>query len=92
MKFTPPLPQAISRKGVQLSPFTKRRVPPLVAGPCLTTPKTPARQRHQPRARSGGLIPVTSNTRLWLAAGVTDMRRGFNTLAVQAEKVLELDP
>jgi transposase len=27
-----------------------------------------------------------------LAAGVTDMRRGFNTLAAQAEKVLELDP
>lgn len=38
------------------------------------------------------MIPVPSNTRLWLAAGVTDMRRGFNTLAVQAEKVMELDP
>jgi transposase len=35
---------------------------------------------------------VPSNTRVWLAAGVTDMRRGFNTLAAQAEKVLELDP
>ena len=33
-----------------------------------------------------------SNTRVWLAAGVTDMRRGFNTLAAQAEKLLELDP
>ncbi|MEM8800922.1 MAG: IS66 family insertion sequence element accessory protein TnpB [Pseudomonadota bacterium] len=38
------------------------------------------------------MIPVPSNTRVWLAAGVTDMRRGFNTLASQAEKVLELDP
>ena len=38
------------------------------------------------------MIPVPSNTRVWLAAGVTDMRRGFNTLAAQAEKVLELDP
>jgi transposase len=36
------------------------------------------------------LIPVTSNTRVWLAAGVADMQRGFNTLAAQAEKVLEL--
>ena len=38
------------------------------------------------------MIPVPSNTRIWLAAGVTDMRRGFNTLAAQAEKVLEEDP
>lgn len=38
------------------------------------------------------MIPVPSNARVWLAAGVTDMRRGFNTLAAQAEKVLELDP
>ncbi|GHG32118.1 hypothetical protein GCM10017322_33960 [Paracoccus aerius] len=37
------------------------------------------------------MIPVPSNTRIWLAAGVTDMRRGFNTLAAQAEKVLEED-
>jgi transposase len=34
------------------------------------------------------MIPVPSNTRVWLAAGVTDMRRGFNTLAAQAEQVL----
>ena len=38
------------------------------------------------------MIPVPSNARIWLAAGVTDMRRGFNTLAAQAEKVLELNP
>jgi transposase len=38
------------------------------------------------------LIPVPSNTRVWLAAGVTDMRRGFNTLAAQAEKTLAADP
>ncbi|MGI9363748.1 MAG: IS66 family insertion sequence element accessory protein TnpB [Rhizobiaceae bacterium] len=29
---------------------------------------------------------------MWLAAGVTDMRRGFNTLAAQAEKTLGADP
>ncbi len=38
------------------------------------------------------MIPVPSNTRIWLAAGVTDMRRGFNTLAAQAERVLAEDP
>ena len=38
------------------------------------------------------MIPVPSNTRVWLAAGVTDMRRGFNTLAAQAQQVLEEDP
>ena len=38
------------------------------------------------------MIPVPSNTRVWLAAGVTDMRRGFNTLAAQAEQVLAGDP
>lgn len=34
------------------------------------------------------MIPVPSNTRAWLAAGVTDMRRGLNTLAAQTEKEL----
>ncbi len=29
---------------------------------------------------------------MWLAAGVTDMRRGFATLAAQAEHVLAEDP
>ena len=38
------------------------------------------------------MIPGPSNTRVWLAAGVTDMRRGFNTLAAQAEQVPAEDP
>ena len=38
------------------------------------------------------MIPVPSSTRVWLAAGVTDMRRGFNSLAAQAEQVLKSDP
>src|SRR6056297_1514851 len=46
----------------------------------------------RPRARADGMIQVPSNTRIWLAAGVTDMRRGFNTLAALAEKTLEQDP
>ena len=38
------------------------------------------------------MIPVPTNTKIWLAAGVTDMRRGFTTLAAQAETVLKQDP
>lgn len=41
---------------------------------------------------TGAMIPAPRNTRVWLAAGVTDMRRGFNTLAAQAEQVLAEDP
>lgn len=38
------------------------------------------------------MIPVPSNTKVWLAAGVTDMRRGFVSLAAQAEQTLKQDP
>ena len=38
------------------------------------------------------MIPITSNIRVWLAAGVTDMRRGFDTVAAQTEAVLKLGP
>ena len=38
------------------------------------------------------MIPVPSYTQVWLAAGVTDMRRGFATLAAQAEKSLGQNP
>ena len=38
------------------------------------------------------MIPVPANTRVWLAAGVTDMRKGFTALAAQAEAVLQQDP
>jgi len=38
------------------------------------------------------VIPVPANTRVWLAAGVTDMRKGFNGLSALAEKVLAADP
>jgi len=31
------------------------------------------------------MIPVPSGTRVWLATGVTDMRRGMNTLALQVQ-------
>ncbi|MDT8854382.1 IS66 family insertion sequence element accessory protein TnpB [Paracoccaceae bacterium Fryx2] len=38
------------------------------------------------------MIPVPGNKRVWLEAGVTDMRKGFAALAAQAEAVLQLDP
>ena len=38
------------------------------------------------------MIPVPANTRVCLAAGVTDMRRGFTTLAAQAEATLKQNP
>ncbi|WP_310619981.1 IS66 family insertion sequence element accessory protein TnpB [Flexibacterium corallicola] len=38
------------------------------------------------------MIPVPSNARVWLAAGITDMRCGFNSLAAKAESVLHEDP
>ena len=38
------------------------------------------------------MIPVPANTHVWLAAGVTDMRKGFAALAAQAEAVLKQDP
>jgi transposase len=36
-----------------------------------------------------GLAP---GTRVWLAAGATDMRKGFDSLAAQAQTVLGQDP
>jgi transposase len=34
------------------------------------------------------VIPVPADTLVWLAAGVTDMRKGLAALAAQAEAVL----
>ena len=38
------------------------------------------------------MIPVPSNTRVWLAAGVTDMRKGFPGLALLVQETLRRDP
>ena len=38
------------------------------------------------------MIPVPSGVRVWLATGVTDMRRGVNTLALQVQQDLGRDP
>ena len=38
------------------------------------------------------MIPVPTGARVWLAAGVTDMRKGFDGLAALAEGVVKQDP
>ena len=38
------------------------------------------------------MIPVPAQTKIWLAAGVTDMRKQFNGLSALAESVVTQDP
>jgi transposase len=38
------------------------------------------------------VIDLPASTRIWLAAGVTDMRRGFQWLSVQVQTVFEQQP
>ena len=38
------------------------------------------------------MTPVPSGVRVWLAVGPTDMRRGMNTLALQAQEAMRRDP
>jgi len=38
------------------------------------------------------MIPVPASTRVWLAAGVTDMRKGVVGLSTLTEQVLRQDP
>ena len=38
------------------------------------------------------MIPVPSGVRVWLATGVTDMRRGMNGLSLQVQEASDRDP
>ena len=38
------------------------------------------------------MIELRAGTRIWIAAGVTDMRRGFQGLSAQVQTVLEQQP
>jgi transposase len=38
------------------------------------------------------MIPVPSGTRVWLATGHTDMRKGFDGLALKVQEVLKQNP
>src|SRR4051812_26940365 len=45
-----------------------------------------------PGDRAAAVIGLPAGTRVWLAAGATDMRKGFDGLAMQAQSVLGKDP
>ena len=38
------------------------------------------------------MIELRAGTRIWLATGITDMRRGFQGLSAQVQTVLEQEP
>jgi transposase len=38
------------------------------------------------------MIPIPSGVRVWIATGLTSMRRGMNGLALQAQQALKHDP
>ncbi len=38
------------------------------------------------------MIPISSQVRVWIATGHTDMRRGMNSLALQVQEALKRDP
>ena len=38
------------------------------------------------------MIPIPSGTRVWLATGHTDMRKGFDGLALIVQETLRRDP
>ena len=38
------------------------------------------------------MISLPANTRIWIAAGVTDLRRGFTGLSALVQTALEQDP
>jgi len=38
------------------------------------------------------MIGPKSGTQIWLACGLTDMRRGMNSLAAQVQEKLKADP
>ena len=42
--------------------------------------------------QAAAMIPVPSGARVWLAAGHTDMRKGFDGLALMVQETLRRDP
>ncbi|HBH4970225.1 TPA: IS66 family insertion sequence element accessory protein TnpB, partial [Escherichia coli] len=38
------------------------------------------------------MIPLPSGTKIWLVAGISDMRNGFNGLAAKVQTTLKDDP
>src|ERR1700716_4132609 len=48
--------------------------------------------RESGRRRFGSMIGLPASTEIWIAAGVTDLRRGFTGLSAIAQTVLEKSP
>jgi transposase len=38
------------------------------------------------------MIPIPAGTQIWVACGATDMRRGFDALAMLVQDVLKQNP
>ena len=38
------------------------------------------------------MIPVPTGVKVWIATGVTDLRRGMNGLTLQVQEALKRDP
>jgi transposase len=38
------------------------------------------------------MIPIPAGVHVWIATGATDMRRGFNGLALQVQEVIKRNP
>jgi hypothetical protein len=47
---------------------------------------------HVKSSFGGAMIGPVGNLRVYLACGVTDMRKGFDTLAAQMQTLLKFDP
>ncbi|MGO9048880.1 MAG: IS66 family insertion sequence element accessory protein TnpB [Xanthobacteraceae bacterium] len=41
---------------------------------------------------TAAMIPLPTGVRVWLATGYTDMRKGFPSLALQVQEILQRDP
>jgi transposase len=64
----------------------------MVAGGSRCLPMSMARGCGGCSAFCGAMIPVPFSARVWLAAGRTDVRKGFNGLTMLAQEVLWQDP
>ena len=51
-----------------------------------------AGDEHHCRSQIKTIIPVPAQTKAWLAAGATDMWKGFNGLSILAQEALQQDP
>ena len=66
--------------------------------PCGTTLRCGSESNKNSRSTDSSdalintMIPVPANTKVWLAFGVTDMRKGFNGLSILAQDALKQDP